>query len=520
MLLAIVSLPVRTADQAPLTAPADKPQFDILEYVVEGNTVLPVMAIERAVTPHLGEKKTIDDVERARVALEKAYQSAGFLTVVVDIPEQQVEGGIVTLRVVEGRVERLRITGSRYYTLGEIRAKVPELARDAVPNFPVVQRQLAQLNRSEDRRVTPILRSGKTPGTVEIDLKVEDQLPLHGDIELNNRSSANTRPLRLSGSLRYDNLWQKDHSLGLSYQTSPQAPSEVRVFSSTYVVPNVIDDHVLALYGVKSNSDVAALGTLNVVGSGRIYGGRYIMPMAGTATLSRSFTLGIDYKQFDDTVNLSQVAGFSTPISYAVLSGQFSQTIREKAATTQFSATTTLAPRGFLGNRDAEFEAKRARALSNFLILKADASRLQTIAGPIGLYVKIGAQLASGPLISNEQFIAGGGDTVRGYREAEQSGDEGLSGTLELRYRLIDDAKAASVKDLSLLAFLEGAALRVQEPLPEERQSAQIASTGIGFRLRAWRGMRLQADAAYALRNGAFTKERDVRVGFRLGYEF
>jgi hemolysin activation/secretion protein len=119
--------------------------------VVAGNTVLPVRDIERAVYPHLGEKKTIANVEAAREALEKTYHSGGYLTVFVTIPEQKVEAGIVHLQVVQGEVSRLRVTGARYYSLNEIKARVPELAEGKVPYFPEVQEQLASLGRTADR---------------------------------------------------------------------------------------------------------------------------------------------------------------------------------------------------------------------------------------------------------------------------------------------------------------------------------------------------------------------------------
>ena len=78
--------------------------FDIMEIQVEGNSVLTTPAIEEAVYPYLGEKKNIQDVDKARQALEKAYHDAGYLTVFVDIPEQEVKEGIVRLKVTEGKV--------------------------------------------------------------------------------------------------------------------------------------------------------------------------------------------------------------------------------------------------------------------------------------------------------------------------------------------------------------------------------------------------------------------------------
>src|SRR5262245_58969165 len=133
------------------------PRFDILEYVIEGNTVLSTLAIERAVTPHLGPRRTIKDVEAAREALEQAYHGAGYLTVFVGVPEQKVVGGVVRLQVVQGEVERLRVSGSRYFSPNEIKARVPELAEGKVPHFPAVQNQLVALGRTADRKITPVL---------------------------------------------------------------------------------------------------------------------------------------------------------------------------------------------------------------------------------------------------------------------------------------------------------------------------------------------------------------------------
>ena len=82
-----------------------KPQFDVWEYQIQGNSRLAAIDIERAVYVYLGPAKTIDDVELARAALEQVYRDKGFATVLVDIPEQDVIDGVVYLSVTEGQVE-------------------------------------------------------------------------------------------------------------------------------------------------------------------------------------------------------------------------------------------------------------------------------------------------------------------------------------------------------------------------------------------------------------------------------
>src|SRR6185369_16121175 len=92
------------------------PRFDVLEYRVLGNSVLPPMEIERRLYPLLGTGKVLADVEEARVALENLYRAAGYGTVFVDIPEQDTAEGIIRLKVTEGRLERTTVDGARFFS--------------------------------------------------------------------------------------------------------------------------------------------------------------------------------------------------------------------------------------------------------------------------------------------------------------------------------------------------------------------------------------------------------------------
>ena len=129
-------------------ARADKAAFAVLEYDVVGNTKLSTIEVERAVYPFLGEHESIDDINKARAALETAYHKAGYPTVVVDIPPQRVEGGLVKLAVSESTVGQVRVVGSRYYSQDRILDQLPQLASGNVLNAPQLQTELNDLNRT------------------------------------------------------------------------------------------------------------------------------------------------------------------------------------------------------------------------------------------------------------------------------------------------------------------------------------------------------------------------------------
>ncbi len=499
-------------------AAATPQRFDVLEYQVEGNTVLGTEAIERAVYPFLGEGMDIDTVEKARTALEKSYRDAGYGTVTVDIPPQKVVAGVVRLNVVQGKVSRLRVVGSRYFSQDRILELVPALAEGNVPNLGEVQQQLAQVNTSADERVTPLLRPGKLPGTTEVDLQVEDELPLHGSLEVDNAHAPNTTALRTSASLRYSNLFQRGHTLGLQVQTSPQDTSQVKVFVGTYSLPAL--DGTVLLSAVKSDSTSYVGDGIGVFGNGKVFGARYVRPLVGEhpAELQQSLTLGIDYKDSNQNLALTDGSGFSTPIHYVPLSLSYAASSFDPHGSTDYSVGFIFGVRDF-GSRQQQFADKRFLAHSDFSILKFSVARTQKLPGDTSLYVEVEGQGTGDPLVSNEQYVAGGVDSVRGYLESTEVGDLALRSTVEFRTPNLRPAQGR-FDFLQFRAFYDAAYLRTLSPLPGTRASYQLSSYGLGLTMKSKPGFTLRGDLAWPLSSIGAQSALQPRVQASAAYQF
>lgn len=500
--------------------------FDILEYRIEGNTRLSNLEIERAVYRHLGPGRAFKDVEAAREALERAYHDAGYLSVFVDIPEQKVGDGVVMLRVAEGSVERLRISGARYYSPGEIRRAVPSVAAGEVPYFPDLQKELAALGSAPDRQVTPLLRPGRDPGKLEVELKVDDRLPLHGSVELSNRRSPDTDNLRLEAALRYDNLWQAQHSAGLRYITTPRESDQIEILVGTYALPLGKPGAQLVLYAIYSDTSVIASGDIGQLGKGTTYGLRYVYPLRARGGLFHSLSAGFDYRNLEESTLLTGTDRSDKPLRYVPLSAQYTGGHQGESGAWEFAVGTTLGLRGLSereidceGVRLDQFACRRAGAQSNFATLRYELQRTQRLAGDWSLLARLDGQLATQPLVSVEQFVIGGVESVRGYLEAEQLGDVGLRSRLELRTPNLALAEAADAQ-VSALAFFDWGQARIREPLPAQQARFTLASTGLGLRLNAWKNLKLLLDVAHALHAGSRTRDGETRVHVRLAYDF
>ena len=496
--------------------------FDIRRIVVEGNTLLSDEQISKVMDEFTGQGKIADDVERAREKLEGLYRKEGYPTVLVNIPEQTVDEGIITLQVIESRIGNVRITGNRYFTLKSIMRHLPSFRKGEILHIPSVQADLNKTNSNTDLKVTPVLMAGREPGTTDVELKVKDQLPLHGSIELSNRSSHDTTDLRLNSMIGYHNLWQKEHSISLQYQISPEKREEAEVIAGSYVFPALWDDdHRVALYGIWSDSETAFGEGFQVVGKGNIFGARYVVPLPAYKTYAHNVTIGIDYKDFEETLGFeNEEEGMKTPITYLPLSFSYSASLPDSTGFTQFSAGANMALRGMVTDQ-REFEDKRYKARGNYLCVTAGIERTQKLPAGMGLFLKLDGQRADQPLISNEQYSAGGMESVRGYKESEELGDNALHGTIEL---YVPDL--AGVFDLQgkftckPYLFYDAAELRIKDPQQGENRSAVIAGAGAGVRGYVMRYIEYGFDWAMALKDTDRTEKGDTLVYFRVKCEF
>jgi hemolysin activation/secretion protein len=397
-------------------------------------------------------------------------------------------------------------------------SQLPALEQGTVPHFPDVQRQLAELNRqTADRSVTPVLRAGRYPGTVDMELKVEDDLPFHGSFEVNDRYTADTSELRSSLTLSYDNLWQRGHTASLQYQLAPEERDEAEVLALTYVARLERARSLLALYAVDSSSDVATVGTLSVLGKGNIFGVRGIRPLDSLGEFFHNVTLGVDFKDFDENIRLTEATGIETAIKYAAWSATYGFGWTLPRSQSDFSIGAAWGVRG-LGNDDFEFEEKRFRGRANFGYLTGSASHSRAVFGRSRFVTRASWQYANAPLVSNEQFSAGGAASVRGYLEAERLGDLGAAVSLELHSPPL--VNGSRVDDLRLFGFYDAASLRIEDPLPAQEDVFRLESAGVGLRFLGFSGLTLELDWARALRDGANVARDEQRVHVEARYGF
>ena len=503
----------------------DKVTFDIWEYRVLGNTVLSNRQIERAVYHHLGPDKTFEDVQAAQNSLQDIYREEGYSFANISIPEQDVDNGVVKFKVIEGNISRVKISGNKYFSRSEIRKKMSALEKGAPARLPEIQEQLLSLNRENPNlQVVPVARPGRDPETVEIELKVKDQLPFRAGLEVNGRNSPDTTRTRASVNLAYSNLWQKNHNVSFNFQTTPEDRSEVEVKSFNYSLPFLNSDNRLLFYLIDSDSDIATVSDTTVVGSGEIYGIKALIPIFGDGRLFQSLSFGIESKDFGQTATLISGASADTPIRYTSANADYSGTYRLDNSFINFGAGVRMGLRG-LGNSQFEFNNRRVGSRENFVYFVGNASYGYTFANDYTFLARTEIQITGDPLIGNEQYSAGGQFNVRGYLTSQELRDEAIFGSIELSTPNLSDKFGWEVlPNLRLVSFLDYVDLHNRGVLPGEIANESLAGIGVGFRANLLDHFNIDVDFARALSDSSEGSDSvdsgDIRTHFTVSSQF
>jgi hemolysin activation/secretion protein/AraC-like DNA-binding protein len=222
------------------------PRFTVEKYLVSGNSVLApgiLGGILTNVPDAFGTNVTFQSIQAALGDLQMAYRERGFVTVSVGLPPQKLTNGVVKVKVTEAPLAAINVTGNRWFSTENVRRALPSLRTNMLLNSHIFQRELDVANASRDRQIYPVIGPGPEPGTSALTLKVKDQFPMHGRVEINNQSTPGTPELRVNSSLQYDNLWDLDHQVGLQYSFTPEQWKANDYFNTT-----PFDDPLIANY--------------------------------------------------------------------------------------------------------------------------------------------------------------------------------------------------------------------------------------------------------------------------------
>jgi hemolysin activation/secretion protein len=358
----------------------------------------------------------------------------------------------------------------------------------------------------------------REPGKVDAEITVRDRDPRQAYVWLNNTGNEDTGDTRLGVGLQHQNLFDRDHSLTLTFTTSPEETDKVSQYGLHYEIPLYGLGGQFSLYAVNSDVDSGTVGDFfNVSGSGEFYGLRYSHILPKWGELRQRLIFEANDKLFDNEAEFSGVP-VGVDVRSRPLSLQYLSEWDARRSSGHFFVGYYHNLDSGAFNDDASYAASRVGAEPDWSAWRAGASLRLPLPGQWLASALLDAQYTSEMLIPGEQFGAGGLASVRGFEEREITGDRGVMGRLELWSPPFGNRFRVG-------AFLDGGYVSRLDPQAGERATATVSSTGIGASWDWRTNLSAQLYYAYVLEGldnplPDETAEGDTKVHFSIIYRF
>lgn len=462
-------------------APATEPAFLLKGVRVTGNSVLAQSDLDRVIAPFVGRPVGMRDLEQIREAITLLYVNQGYINSGAIIPDQTVSDGILQVRVIEGRLTGIDLTGIRYYRASYL---TDRLERGVSVPFNVNDLAREQQILLQDPFLSHInlnIVPGLSPGEARVTGEVTEKSPYSLTAQIANDQSPTVGEVRgqLQGVI--GNLLGVGDQLGMEYGRS-QALNDGAV---SYSVPISSDDTRLSFrYDINSNQVVTAnLSALDITSRYQSIGIGLSRPFYRTPEQNLSLGLSAEWRQ-SQTFLLNQpfpfVAGSDNGRTNVTVL-RFYQSWLDQNAERVLALRSTFS----LGVDALGATVTSEKPTGQFFDWLGQAQYVQRIFGDWEALVRGSLQLSNNPLFPIEQFVLGGMSTVRGYREYLTAADNAFAGTLELHVPVgkvllpgIDAGDNTGAVQLAPF-FDHGAGWNTGRAAPPD---ANLSSLGVGIR--------------------------------------
>ncbi len=494
-------------------APAEK--VLVRKIRVEGNTLVGAAEISRIVAPYEGKDLSLEDLRKVAALITAKYREKGYIIANAFVPKQEVKDNIVTIKVVEGRVGSITVTGNKSYSTAFIRKYLSVIDKDPSPKEKTLERALILLDEYPSLDVKAALKAGKAPGTTDVIAVVKDRFPVWGSLFYDNYGTSATEKNRIGFGLGLGNLITSGDAVSLWGLTGADkldvdGLSYGRV---EYALP-------LGGYGTKAGVYYAhnlyqATGDflpLGLKGNAEIMGVFVSHPLIKTRDSTFALRLGFDYKdvrqyELQDLTADDHVRAATFGLIYESTDSHLNRNF--------LNVTYHQGIRGFMGgNGSSDTDVSRAGADGGFQKVTADAVRIQQLPGDNRLLLRGSGQYSADPLLVVEQFLIGGAGSVRGFNPAQNAGDTGYALTAELD---ISPPCADSTiwgqrvgNTIRYALFVDHGYVRRNSPLPGDYQQAYLTGVGGGIRIFAGKSFSVKVDYAIPKVDSSFDARKSM----------
>lgn len=398
---------------------------------LDGNTVFSDADFDPLLAPFTNREITPEQLQEVRNIITQHYVKNGYVNSGAIIPDQDVEDGRITIRIIEGKLSQINVTGNSRLKENYIRKRI-EIAsgRGELPlNINTIQERLKIIKQDPRiKNLNALLEPGLELGDSVLNVDIEEQRPYQVGFRFNNRSSPNIGAYRGEIYAQHLNLSGWGDSLSAQYGITEGLDD----YSIKYTIPITHRETTFSIGTDQTRATVVAepfySKDLDIRSDTTSYFASLRHPLYRTE--SQEFAVGLKFDKRHSETTLLGIP-FSFPGSGSDDNGEtdfyvfrFNQDWVDRSLNHVIAAYSSF---NFGQVDGGTLDGGFFSWLGQFQWLR----RIPVLNSQ--LLFSLNLQLTGDTLVSAEKYAVGGAYTVRGYRENYMTTDNGVVGSLEWR---------------------------------------------------------------------------------------
>lgn len=424
-----------------------------------------------------GSDLNLSDLRNIASRIARYYNDRGYFLTQAYVPAQDIEGGIVTIAVIEGRYGAVDLRNQSRLRDNVARGVLSGLDSGDIVESAPLERRLLLLSDIPGVAVRSTLAPGSAVGTSDLIVDITPGRSMTGSIEADNAGSRYTGPYRLGGSVYFNNPTGSGDVASLRVLASNLGLLYGRASYQT-----LLGNASVGVAYARVNYELGReFKSLDARGSADIFSLFGSYPVIRSRNSNLSALGAVEARYLEDRIGATDNV---TNRDIHALTAGFRGDQRDAFGPGGWSTYSVGATWGKLNIETPEaraIDAVSSRRNGKYGKLQFSVAHLQHVTGPLSLYGAIRGQLASKNLDSSEQMALGGAYAVRAYPEGEAYGDEGYVANVEARF-LLPDLSDGMPGRLQLVGFVDiGEVTLAKDPWFPGPNSAQRKGYGAGI---------------------------------------
>ncbi|WP_063982043.1 ShlB/FhaC/HecB family hemolysin secretion/activation protein [Bradyrhizobium sp.] len=416
----------------PNTGGDAKPQFVLRGIDVGGAQAIPRDRIAAAYQSYLGKKVSQADLATIAGAISDLYRADGFHLSRAIVPPQDIADGRIRIQVIEGAIVQAELKGDGAEQFG-VRPMLGPVLAEQPSRLATLERQLFLINSGPGIRITDtaLEEIGGATGRFRLIVHLKTW-HVFSSFGVDNLGSSSVGPWQTYATGAFNSYLTPGDTLAVNLSTIANDPRELGFARLSYDAPAGVDGVRLGasvLYSAVRPGDARRLDSDITTTEA------FELRASTVPFMSQSSALTLTLAGTFSNVSEHDLYGpwYNDHIRTASLTADYR--LQDRFGGTNFATLTYRQGLDIFGASHFDDDLlSRDGAASNFSVLNLWFTRYQTLNDAWSLKLSAASQTASRPLFISQQFYLGGAAFGRGYGAAEISGDNGLAGSLELRF--------------------------------------------------------------------------------------